>query len=126
MKYLLDVNVLVAWGWADHVEHGRTVRWIGAARKRKNTTMLTSAIPDRSASDISLRDAPLKAEGLREIQRVAQPGARVTYAAAAEGFGAQAQRLLEFFPNARVLGRTATVGANGIERGVVVIQLQWE
>ena len=24
MKYLLDVNVLLAWGWADHTDHRRT------------------------------------------------------------------------------------------------------
>ena len=46
MNYLLDVNVLVAWGWSDHVDHARTVAWIGAARRRKATTLMTSAIPE--------------------------------------------------------------------------------
>lgn len=44
MKYLLDVNVLVAWGWADHVEHDRTAGWIAGVCKRRDTTLLTSAI----------------------------------------------------------------------------------
>lgn len=46
MNYLLDVNVLVAWGWSDHVDHERTVAWIGAARKQKATRLMTSAMPE--------------------------------------------------------------------------------
>ena len=46
MNYLLDVNVLVAWGWSDHVDHERTATWIAAARRRKATTLMTSAIPE--------------------------------------------------------------------------------
>lgn len=45
MKYLLDVNVLVAWGWSDHVDHERTVTWLAAARRRTDTVLLTSVIP---------------------------------------------------------------------------------
>lgn len=45
MRYLLDVNVLVAWGWSDHSEHDRVVRWIGKA-KRQHHMLLTSAIPE--------------------------------------------------------------------------------
>ncbi len=55
MKYLLDVNVLVAWGWSDHVEHERTVTWIAAARKRKATILLTSAIPELGFVRISVQ-----------------------------------------------------------------------
>ena len=55
MKYLLDVNVLVAWGWADHVEHERTARWIAAARKQKGTILLTSAIPQLGFVRISVQ-----------------------------------------------------------------------
>jgi hypothetical protein len=47
MNYLLDVNVLVAWGWSDHVDHERTAAWIGVARRRKATKLMTSAIPER-------------------------------------------------------------------------------
>jgi predicted nucleic acid-binding protein len=55
VKYLLDVNVLVAWGWSDHVEHERTVTWIAAARKQKATMLLTSAIPELGFVRISVQ-----------------------------------------------------------------------
>ena len=32
-KYLLDVNVLVAWGWADHADHLRAAKWIGSMKR---------------------------------------------------------------------------------------------
>jgi len=50
MNYLLDVNVLVAWGWSDHVDHERTAAWIGIARRRKATKLMTSAIPELGSS----------------------------------------------------------------------------
>jgi peptide-methionine (S)-S-oxide reductase len=46
VNYLLDANVLVAWGWSDHVDHERTAAWIAAARKQKATKLMTSAIPE--------------------------------------------------------------------------------
>ena|SRR5688572_15504302 len=46
MKCLLDVSVLVAWGWSDHIDHERTARWIASARMRKSTMFLTSALPE--------------------------------------------------------------------------------
>ncbi len=55
MKYLLDVNVLVAWGWSDHVEHERTVIWIASAVKQKATMLLTSAIPEIGFVRISVQ-----------------------------------------------------------------------
>ena len=45
MNYLLDVNVLVAWGWADHSEHERVTRWIEARITTRGDRLLTSAIP---------------------------------------------------------------------------------
>lgn len=45
MRYLLDVNILVAWGWADHVDHHRTVTWIIKGRE-EGAELLTSAIPE--------------------------------------------------------------------------------
>jgi len=45
MKYLLDVNVLVAWGWADHAEHEKVARWIGRMKEKGEDRLLTSAIP---------------------------------------------------------------------------------
>ena len=45
MRYLLDVNVLVAWGWADHAEHEKVARWIGRMKEKGEDRLLTSAIP---------------------------------------------------------------------------------
>src|SRR5438105_3126269 len=55
MNYLLDVNVLAAWGWADHLDHERAVTWIAAERKRKGTMLLTSAIPQLGFVRVSLQ-----------------------------------------------------------------------
>jgi len=66
VKYLLDVNVLAAWGWSDHIEHRRTVVWIAVARKQKATILMTSAIPElgfvrisvqRTAGRVTVKDA---------------------------------------------------------------------
>lgn len=46
MNYLLDVNVLVAWGWKDHVDHDRAARWIAACKKARGVELLTSPIPE--------------------------------------------------------------------------------
>jgi predicted nucleic acid-binding protein len=46
MNYLLDVNVLVAWGWADHAEHLRAASWIRSVKRRGPDRLLTSAIPE--------------------------------------------------------------------------------
>lgn len=54
MKYLLDVNVLVAWGWADHVEHRRTAIWISSARRQADE-LLTSAIPELGFVRVSVQ-----------------------------------------------------------------------
>ncbi|MGE3311872.1 MAG: TA system VapC family ribonuclease toxin [Limisphaerales bacterium] len=45
MRYLLDVNLLVAWGWADHSEHTRAAAWIAQSKRTRGTLLLTSAIP---------------------------------------------------------------------------------
>ena len=55
MKYLLDVNVLVAWGWSDHVDHERTAAWIASTGKRKAAKLLTSAIPELGFVRISVQ-----------------------------------------------------------------------
>lgn len=55
MKYLLDVNVLAAWGWADHAEHDRVVGWIGKLRKTGGDTLLTSAIPQLGFVRVSVQ-----------------------------------------------------------------------
>lgn len=55
MKYLLDVSVLVAWGWFDHVAHEPTARWIAEVRARKRARLLTSAIPELGFVRVSVR-----------------------------------------------------------------------
>jgi predicted nucleic acid-binding protein len=55
VNYLLDVNVLVAWGWSDHVDHERTAAWIAAARRRKATKLMTSAIPELGFVRVSVQ-----------------------------------------------------------------------
>ena len=55
MKYLLDVNVLVAWGWSDHVAHQQTATWIAATRRRRASRLLTSAIPELGFVRVSVQ-----------------------------------------------------------------------
>jgi predicted nucleic acid-binding protein len=55
MRYLLDANLLVAWGWEDHVDHDRTVKWIAAATRLRDTTLLTSAIPQLGFVRVSVQ-----------------------------------------------------------------------
>jgi predicted nucleic acid-binding protein len=55
MKYLLDVSVLVAWGWSDHIEHKRVVRWIATARQQAAAVLLTSAIPQLGFVRVSVQ-----------------------------------------------------------------------
>lgn len=55
MKYLLDVNVLVAWGWSDHVAHEQTVKWIASMSKQKTCMLLTSPIPELGFVRVSVQ-----------------------------------------------------------------------
>lgn len=55
MNYLLDVTVLLAWGWRDHVDHERTAAWIGAAIRKKTTKLMTSAIPELGFVRVSVQ-----------------------------------------------------------------------
>lgn len=57
MHHLLDVNVLVAWGWADHLDHGRTVRWIVERKKARGSRLYTSAISELGFVRISVQRA---------------------------------------------------------------------
>lgn len=45
MRYLLDVNILVAWGWEDHGAHTKVTEWLAAVLSAPDTLLLTSAIP---------------------------------------------------------------------------------
>jgi toxin-antitoxin system PIN domain toxin len=55
MNFLLDVNVLMAWGWADHAEHIRVAKWIGRTLKEGRDTLLTSAIPQLGFVRVSVQ-----------------------------------------------------------------------
>lgn len=55
VKSPLDVTVLVAWGWSDHVAHEPTVTWIAATSERKASTLLTSATPELGFVRVSVQ-----------------------------------------------------------------------
>ena len=55
MRFLLDVNVLVAWGWADHSEQTRVAAWIGEGLRRDDTVFLSSAIPQLGFVRVSVQ-----------------------------------------------------------------------
>lgn len=57
MNYLLDVNMLVAWGWADHIEHRRAASWIQSIKKKRSDRLLTSAIPELGFVRVSCQRA---------------------------------------------------------------------
>lgn len=57
MKHLLDVNVLVAWGWRDHVAHERTVRWIAGQKHARGAKRFTSPIPEICSVRVSVPSA---------------------------------------------------------------------
>mgnify|MGYP001769967234 CR=1 FL=1 len=55
MRYLLDVNLLVAWGWSDHAEHARAAAWIGRAKRTRGTVLFSSAIPQLGFVRVSVQ-----------------------------------------------------------------------
>ncbi len=55
MGYLLDVNVLIAWGWSDHSEHHRAASWIGAMVATHNVTLYSSSIPELGFIRVSIQ-----------------------------------------------------------------------
>jgi toxin-antitoxin system PIN domain toxin len=55
MRFLLDVNVLVAWGWADHTEHVQVTEWLATIVKNRSNTLLTSAIPELGFVRVSVQ-----------------------------------------------------------------------
>ncbi|PAW70042.1 MAG: hypothetical protein B9S38_08605 [Verrucomicrobiia bacterium Tous-C4TDCM] len=57
MNYLLDVNVLLAWGWADHADHRRAASWIASMKRKRATMLLTSAIPELGFVRVSVQRA---------------------------------------------------------------------
>lgn len=86
MSYLLDVNVLVAWGWSDHTDHHRAAAWIGKMIAKRGVTLATSAIPElsfirvsvqRTAGLISVGEAADTLSGMLGTLDEAIPGAFV-------------------------------------------------
>ncbi|MCF7787362.1 MAG: hypothetical protein K9N47_14635 [Prosthecobacter sp.] len=55
MNYLLDVNVLVAWGGSDHVDHQRATTWIAAIKAANADVLQTSAIPQLGFVRVSMQ-----------------------------------------------------------------------
>ena len=55
MNYLLDVNVLVAWGWSDHADHDRVAGWIASMMHSKSAVLLSSAIPQLGFVRVSVQ-----------------------------------------------------------------------
>ena len=55
MNYLLDVNVLLAWGWADHTEHRRAASWIAAVKTERGVKLFTSSIPELGFVRVSVQ-----------------------------------------------------------------------
>ena len=73
MRYLLDVNVLVAWGWSDHVDHERVVRWLASVKADPAMLCLSAVIPQlgfvrvsiqRAAGRLSVRAASETLDGM--------------------------------------------------------------
>jgi predicted nucleic acid-binding protein len=73
VKYLLDVNVLVAWGWQEHADHERVATWLAFERGKPDSGFLTSPIPElgfvrvsvqRAAGTISVKEACSALEGM--------------------------------------------------------------
>ena len=44
MNYLLDVNLLLAWGWSDHPDHLRTATWLAAVKRQAGSKLHTCSI----------------------------------------------------------------------------------
>lgn len=55
ISYLLDVNVLVAWGWSDHADHHRAAAWMGEMMAKRGVTLATSAIPELGFIRVSVQ-----------------------------------------------------------------------
>ena len=66
MNYLLDVNVLVAWGWSDHPLHERVDRWIQEKLSHSKVLLSTTSIVElgfvrvsvqKSADTVTIQEA---------------------------------------------------------------------
>ena len=55
MRYLADVNVLVAWAWQSHTSHDRVENWIESLQKQSGSVLLTCAITELGFLRVSLQ-----------------------------------------------------------------------
>lgn len=55
MKFLLDVNALIAWGWKDHPLHDRTAIWLRDVIASPGCVIYTSAIPETGFVRVSVQ-----------------------------------------------------------------------
>jgi toxin-antitoxin system PIN domain toxin len=66
MSYLLDVNVLIAWGWIDHPHHERVDQWIQRNLTNSKALLYTTSIAElgfvrvsvqKSAETVTIQEA---------------------------------------------------------------------
>jgi predicted nucleic acid-binding protein len=86
VNYLLDVNVLLAWGWADHTEHRRAASWIAAVKTERGVKLFTSSIPELGFVRVSVQ---------RTVGRLTVPVAAQTLAGMLTSLG----KRHEFLPD---------------------------
>jgi len=55
VRYLADVNVLVAWAWEAHSCHDRVENWIKSLQKQSGPALLTCAITELGFLRVSLQ-----------------------------------------------------------------------
>jgi toxin-antitoxin system PIN domain toxin len=55
MSHLLDVNVLIAWGWSDHPHHDRVDKWIRAVTSQRGGLLHTTSIAEIGFVRISVQ-----------------------------------------------------------------------
>jgi predicted nucleic acid-binding protein len=64
MKFLLDVNTLIAWGWKDHPLHKRTAIWLRDVIASPECLIYTSAIPETGFVRVSVQ----RSEGAASVE----------------------------------------------------------
>jgi predicted nucleic acid-binding protein len=57
MNYLLDVNVLVSWGWNHHLEHQKVIHWLLSIQNKPTTKIYTSSIVQLGFIRVSLHQS---------------------------------------------------------------------
>jgi len=68
MHHLLDVNILVAWGWRDHADHSRFAHWIAERKATSGAKLFTSPIPEIGFVRVSVQ----RSSGRVSVQQAAE------------------------------------------------------